>query len=569
MPFVAARSRVPAGAGYGGGFTASLPLAMTPSALGRLHALLLPLLFALLTLGQPARAAAPLPGPLVDVATLDSRLASGEWLVIDTSPPSAYAAGHIPGSRHLNVWLWGGRVQSAEAMRDRLQALGLRAGQPVVVLDEGGGMTATRLAYDLLLHGLPPAQLAILDGGLAKWKALGKPLSTTPPPPAARGDWTPGPLREELRSSLPAVLAASGQPQRHALVEALEPEYYFGAARFFDRGGHLPNAILWSSSAFYNADKTFKSPDEIRRVARHLGLRDDQPLTTYCGGGVAASVPFYALHRLAGRPQVALYSESQREYLMDERGLPMWTYAQPQLERRSTWLAGWNQPMLRAFGHATISVIDLRPKAQHDQGHLPFALHLPAELWRRHLDRPEALAPQLGAAGVDPAQEAVLVSDRGLTPDAALALLMLERLGQRRASVFTDTVDDWALAGHPLAKEPTVVGRPSDPRQLAVPPARYEARPWSAAMAADAVRVHAGAPAPAGAIALPWRDLIDPAGRPRPAGELWALLNKAGVPRDRPIVCTGDDPGEAAVVCVVLKMMGYAGTSLGYFAAKQ
>lgn len=537
--------------------------------LGRLPALLLPLLFALLSLFQPVHAATPLPGPLVDVPTLDSRLASGDWLVIDTSPPSAYAAGHIPGSRHLNVWLWGGRVQSAEAMRDRLQGLGLRTGQPVVVLDEGGGMTATRLVYDLLLHGLPPGQVAILDGGMSKWKALGKPLSTTPPPPAARGDWTPGTLREELRSSLPAVLAASGQPQRHALVEALEPEYYFGAAKFFDRGGHLPNAILWSSSAFYNADKTFKSPAEIRRVARHLGLRDDQPVTTYCGGGVAASVPFFALHRLAGRPQVSLYNESQREYLQDERGLPMWTYAQPQLERRSAWLAGWNQPMLRAFGHETISLIDLRPKDRHDHDHPPFALHLPAALWRSHLDRPEALAPQLGAAGVDPAQEAVLVSDHGLTPDAALALLMLERLGQRRVSVFTDSLDDWALAGHALVKEPTVVGRPSDPRQPAVPAVRYEPAPRVAAAQPDAVRVHASATAPAGAIALPWRDLLDAAGRPRPAGELWAVLNKAGVPRDRPISCTGDDPGEAAVVCVVLKMMGVAGTQLAYLAAKQ
>jgi 3-mercaptopyruvate sulfurtransferase SseA len=57
---------------------------------------------------------------------------------------------------------------------------------------------------------------------------------------------------------------------------------------------------------------------------------------------------------------------------------------------------------------------------------------------------------------------------------------------------------------------------------------------------------------------VPYTQLLDAAGRPKPAGELWTLLDKAGVPRYAPIVTVADDPGEAAVAWIVLRLMGYA-----------
>ena len=56
-------------------------------------------------------------------------------------------------------------------------------------------------------------------------------------------------------------------------------------------------------------------------------------------------------------------SESQLEWLRDDRGLPFWTYDAPNMTREKTWLSGWNNQMLRMFGASKLSVVDVRPAA--------------------------------------------------------------------------------------------------------------------------------------------------------------------------------------------------------------
>src|SRR3989304_5655517 len=71
-------------------------------------------------------------------------------------------------------------------------------------------------------------------------------------------------------------LVAPGDPANNALVEALEPSQHFGGAKFFDRAGHIPNAIMMPTADFYNSDKTFKSAQELRRMLAYLGVKPDQ-----------------------------------------------------------------------------------------------------------------------------------------------------------------------------------------------------------------------------------------------------------------------------------------------------
>ena len=80
-------------------------------------------------------------------------------------------------------------------------------------------------------------------------------------------------------------------------------------------------------------------------------------------------------------------------------------------------------------------------------------LNVPADEFKRHLTSPEKLAEVLGGAGVDVRYEAVIISEGGLNPDSALAYLMLEKLGQKKVSVFSESVDDWGFAGFALSKE--------------------------------------------------------------------------------------------------------------------
>lgn len=511
----------------------------------------------------PADAAGDGQGPLVGVPWLAENLKRGEVLLLDASPGPLHAKGHIPGAVNVDVFTFGGRAMSAAEMERLIRSWGVSADRKIVIYDQGGTYFATSLFFDLYYHGFPAEGLSVLDGGLAKWQAAGGAVTQDATPAPAPGNFRVTKLREDARVRLPEFLVASGDPANNALVEALEPAQHFGGARFFDRAGHVPHAILMPAADYFHADKTFKSPADIRRMLTYLGIRPEQQVHAHCGGGIAASVPFFAMKFLVDYPRVKLYKESQLEWLRDDRGLPFWTYDAPYLVRDKAWLNGWGSRMLRSFGVARLSVVDVRPAASFNQSHVPFAVNVPAEVFRRHVAAPARLAEALGAAGVDVAQEAVIVSAGGLNPDSALALLLLEQLGQKRVSILADSVDDWGFAGFPLEREakaspftapraypvdlrPGIVTR--DPRGTpGLYPKVYIASGKSLpATAPDGKVVH-----------VPYTDLVHADGRPKAAMDIWNILVKAGVPRYASLVTFSDDPGEAAANYFVLKLMGY------------
>jgi len=512
-----------------------------------------------------------------------ARLVSTDWLaknlnrpdlvLIDASPTPMYTQQHIAGAVNADFFAYGPQEPTAAQSEQRFQSWGVGPGKTIVVYDQGGSYLATRVFFDLLYRGVPAEQLHVLDGGLAKWTASGQPVTKDPTPPPAAGSFRVTRALEELRVRLPEFLVASGDPKGHALIEALEPSYHYGEAAFFDRAGHVPYARMMPAGDFFNADKTFKAPSEIRRMLDHLGIQPEQQVHIYCGGGIAASVPFFAVKFLAGYPQVRLYQESQLEWLRDERGLPLWTYSAPYLLREAPWLKGWAGPAARMYGISRVSIVDVRAPDVYRLGHLPYALNVPAELFAKHLKEPQRLAELLGDAGVDPTHEAVVIADGGLTEQSALAFLALERLGQQRVSVLLPSTERWAELGHEVAREPTVVGPKKAPTDLAVPRVRYTtAAPRGQALVADPQRtpgrypkvfVASGKNAPARppegtVVHLPYTSLLAADGQPKPAKDLWKALAKAGVPRYAEVVVFGDTVGEAAVNYVLLKLMGYA-----------
>ena len=57
---------------------------------------------------------------------------------------------------------------------------------------------------------------------------------------------------------------------------------------------------------------------------------------------------------------------------------------------------------------------------------------------------------------------------------------------------------------------------------------------------------------------LPYTGFLNADGTPKPAKDIWTLLEKAGLPRYAEIVLFADAPGAAAVNYVVFRMMGLA-----------
>lgn len=528
-------------------------------------------------------------GRLVTVAWLQSHRA--DVLLLDASVTPQHGAGHIAGAVSADLYRYGPSEPTRAVMEQRIQSWGISPGRKVVVYDQGGDMMATRLFHDLYYYGLPASDLFILDGGLARWKAQGGAVTQEPTPPPATGSYRISALREEVRVRLPEFLLASGDPINHALVEALEPGYHYGAQKFFDRAGHVPNAILLPSEDFFNADKTFKSPEQLRRLVRYAGIRPEQVVHSHCGGGVAASVPWFALQFMLDHPQTKLYLGSQHEWLRDERGLPFWTYSAPQLMRPGSWLAGWNAPMLRMFGVARLNLVDVRSADQYAAGHVPYALNISHDIFRQHLGRPNELAALLGPAGVNPAHEVVLMGQSGLTPGVALAFLAFEQLGHKQVSVLMDSVDEWGLRGHELTKAATVVGPPKTAKDISVPAAKYlrTSVPTSVAtnvpltevlnlphQRADPVITNAQAsqgvypkvfidagkaPAarpPAGPVVrLPYTALLNADGTPKAAKDLWLLFSQAGVPRHAELIVYANDVSEAAINYYLFRLMGW------------
>jgi thiosulfate/3-mercaptopyruvate sulfurtransferase len=166
-------------------------------------------------------------------------------------------------------------------MEKLFQSWGISPGRKILLYDQGGHFLATRLFYSLYYHGFPTKSLYILDGGLAKWEGKGFPLTQDIPPAPRKGSFKVKKINESIKVQLPEFLNATGDPVKNALVEGLGPNWHFGELLAYNRAGHIPFAIMTPSTDFYNPDKTFKSPEEIRKMLTYLGIRPEQQVYTH------------------------------------------------------------------------------------------------------------------------------------------------------------------------------------------------------------------------------------------------------------------------------------------------
>ena len=113
-------------------------------------------------------------------------------------------------------------------------------------------------------------------------------------------------LNEHARVKLPEFLTASGDPKNNALSRPWMPAGTLERPLSLTGRVIFRTAIMFPSDDFYNADKTFKSADEIRRMLSYLGVKPEQQVYTYCGGGIAASVPFFAARFILDYPGQAV-----------------------------------------------------------------------------------------------------------------------------------------------------------------------------------------------------------------------------------------------------------------------
>lgn len=252
----------------------------------------------------------------------DMRIFDASWYLPDMGRDgrAEYENAHIPGARYFDIDEISDHrselphmAPPVEKFMSRMRALGVGDGHQVVVYDGAGLFSAARVWWLFRLMG--KTDVAVLDGGLPKWIAEGRP--TTDAPPVIRDRHITVTRQNQMVRDVTEVARASKLGD-HSIIDARAPARFKGEAkepREGLRAGHIPG----SKNVFYkdllNDDGTMKPPAALRTVFHDAGVDLQKPAITSCGSGVTAAILSLALERI-GKTDHSLYDGSWSEWGM-------------------------------------------------------------------------------------------------------------------------------------------------------------------------------------------------------------------------------------------------------------
>lgn len=267
---------------------------------------------------------------LVSTQWLADEMGASDLRIVDASaflpehgrvPALEYEACHIPGTVFMDLADLVDKASPvpntlppAEKFASRMQALGLGDGSRIVLYDDSPIKSATRAWFMLTMFGAQ--NVALLDGGIAKWKVEGRKCAQGVESLRTR-HFTAWSDTSHLRTK--ADVLANIASNAEQVVDAR------GAGRFTGEvpetnpalaSGHIPGARNVPYSSLFNPDGTWKAPDAIRATFVAAGVDLDRPVVSSCGSGMTANVAIFALH-LIGKEDVSLYDGSWSEWGMD------------------------------------------------------------------------------------------------------------------------------------------------------------------------------------------------------------------------------------------------------------
>ncbi len=267
-------------------------------------------------------------GPLIETEWLAAHLGDPRLRVLDASwylpamdrdAREEHAAARIPGATYFDIDAVADQssdlphmLPGAEAFGKAVGEMGIGNDSRVVVYDAMGAFSAPRVWW--MFHAFGHDDVAVLNGGLHKWQAEGRPLTS-------EGDQAAptvfqAALREKLVRSVDEIVAnlASGEDQVADVrgagrFDGSEPEVRPGL-----RSGHIPGSVNIPFERMTDpTTRAFLAPAQLRQVIQDAGLDLGRPIVTSCGSGVTACVVALGLE-LIGFQDYAIYDGSWTEW---------------------------------------------------------------------------------------------------------------------------------------------------------------------------------------------------------------------------------------------------------------
>lgn len=263
---------------------------------------------------------------LISTEQLAALLHGRDVVAVDASYPSPgeqnrshaqYLEGHIPGAVFFDIEAISDdssdlphMLPGPKQFGESVGALGIGDGDTVVVYDNLGLYSAPRVWWTFRIFGAK--EVFILDGGLPKWKAGGRPLEH------GAVKRSPKTFHAEMNVGAVATLAdvrmalADDSAQ---IVDARSAERFSGKApepRPDLRGGHMPRSFNLPFARLV-ANGRLAPAAQIETAFKESGVDLEKPIITSCGSGITAAILTFALKSIGKEPK-GLYDGSWAEW---------------------------------------------------------------------------------------------------------------------------------------------------------------------------------------------------------------------------------------------------------------
>jgi len=254
------------------------------------------------------------PEMLVTTGWLAENLSEPDVIVLCiNSAPEFYSMGHIPGARQIKLEEIAvtrdgipNELPPVETLKHVFEAAGVSNSSRVVLYGERLNLHAARAYFTLDYLGVA-GRAALLDGGIEKWTAERRPLSTEIPQ-AKTTTLVLVPRPEILVDTKAMRKLSQKRPGSVTLVDARPTKEFTGEQLSEDvaKAGHIPGAkgLYWMDMLVSRQNPVLKPEAELRRMYSALNAKADQPLVTYCRTGMQSSFDYFVAKYLGYDPSM-------------------------------------------------------------------------------------------------------------------------------------------------------------------------------------------------------------------------------------------------------------------------